>query len=329
VADVRCVTRSAVFLGRQDLCALTACQNRSNYCGRFIRESFMRILPTGHFSPKPLALHITLALLALNLANIACVQAETRPMPWEATPPPHVIEDRLRLDVSVWNMNVDSFLRADPTPSQPGTSLDGESDVGLAKNSVRPDIELALLPGKRQLIRINGFSSRRSGTAVLTQDIKFDDQTYRTNQLVKSTLNLDMLGVGYAYRLLKAPRYELDLGLDVQIASVEANVFTPGFQREADEGVVPIPLLDAEGRWDVWRKWQLVGRYRWLSAHGNDVKGSVADWRAGVQWQYDPHLAIGLHYRSFNISVDSSSNSHPGAVRLDYKGLQLGVRASM
>jgi phosphate-selective porin len=79
----------------------------------------------------------------------------------------------------------------------------------------------------------------------------------------------------------------------------------------------------------VWRKWQLVGRYRWLSAHGNDVKGSVADWRAGVQWQYDPHLAIGLHYRSFNISVDSSSNSHPGAVRLDYKGLQLGVRASM
>jgi hypothetical protein len=113
--------------------------------------------------------------------------------------------------------------------------------------------------------------------------------------------------------------------------SVEANVFAPnsGIKREADQGVVPIPLLDMEGRWEVWRKWQLVGRYRWLSAHGNDIKGSVADWRAGVQWQYSPHLAVGLHYRSFNISVDSASDSHPGAVRLDYKGLQLGVRASM
>jgi phosphate-selective porin len=93
--------------------------------------------------------------------------------------------------------------------------------------------------------------------------------------------------------------------------------------------VAPIPLLDLDGRWEVLPKWQLQARYRWLSANGNDAKGSLTDWRAGVQWQYSQHLAVGLHYRSFNVSVDSSSTNHPGALRLDYKGLQLGVRASM
>jgi len=271
------------------------------------------------------------ALLGLNLAGLGVAHAETRQMPWEQTPPPHLVEDRLRLDVSLWSMGINTVLRADATPSQPGTTLDGESDVGLSKGGLRPDIELTLLPGQRHLIRINGFSSRRDGTATLTRTVVFDNNTYTVGQVVKSTLNLDMLGVGYGYRLLKAPRYELDLGLDVQISSVEANVFAPnsGIKREADEGVAPVPLLDVEGRWEVWRKWQLLGRYRWVGAHGNDVKGHVTDWRAGVQWQYNQHLGIGLHYRSFAIAVDSSSDNHPGAVRLDYKGLQLGVRASM
>jgi hypothetical protein len=279
----------------------------------------MRILPTG------------LTLLVLNVTSTACLQAETRQMPWDATPPPHLVEDRLRLDVSLWNMNANTSLRIDPSPTQVGTMLSGESDVGLSKGGLRPDIELTLLPGERHLVRLNGFSSRRDGTAVLTRRVVFDNNVYNVGTTVKSTLNLGMLGIGYGYRLFKAPRYELDLGLDVQVTSIEANVFAPstGLPREADQGVVPIPMLDVEGRWEVWRKWQLLGRYRWLGANAEDAKGSIADWRAGVQWQYNPHLAIGLHYRSFNISVDSSSNSNPGAVRLDYKGVQLGVRASM
>ena len=283
----------------------------------------MRILPTG-------LVQRVLALLVLNIASIACAQAETRQMPWEESPPPHLLEDRLRLDVSMWNMGINTSIRADQSPSQPGTTLDGESDIGLAKNRLSPDIELALLPGKRHIVRINGFSSRRDGSAVLTRTVKFDENTYLVGQTVKSTLNLDMLGVGYSYRLLKAPRYELDLGLDVQITSVEANAFVPVTgTRDADSGVLPIPLLDTEARWEVLPKWQLQARYKWLSGHGGDVKGSLTDWRAGVQWQFSQHLAVGLHYRSFNVSVDSSSDSHPGAVRLDFKGVQLGVRASL
>ncbi|MGC3983200.1 MAG: hypothetical protein QM808_18245 [Steroidobacteraceae bacterium] len=275
---------------------------------------------------------LSAGLLLLGLGGAVSAQAEVKQKPWEETPPPRLLEDKLRVEVGLWNTGINSFLRSDATAAQPGSTLDGESDIGLSDGKLMPDIELTLLPGQRQLFRINGFSSRRSGSAVLQRSVQFDGNNYTVGDLVKSTLNLDMVGFGYAYRLLKAPRYELDLGADIQIAAAEANVYVPRrVTREADSGVAPIPMLDVEGRVEVLPKWQLLARYRWLGGSGNDgkVSGRLADWRVGVQWQFTQHLGLGLHYRDFNIHVDSSSGSHPGALRLDYKGVQLALRASL
>jgi hypothetical protein len=276
-----------------------------------------------------------LALLAL-LLSASNAQA-AKQMPWEATSPPRLIEDRLRVEVGLWNTSINTTLRADATNSQlgtalAGTTLDGEADVGLPASRLMPEIELTLLPGKRQLLRLTGFSSRRSGSAVLRKDVLFDGTLYRVGDVANSTLNLDMVGFGYAYRMLKAPRYELAIGVDVQIAAVEANVYVPrrGI-RESDSGVLPIPMLDADARWEVFPKWQLLARYRWLGGSGNSgkVSGHIADWRAGVLWQFSQHLGIGLHYRSFILNVDSSSGSNPGEVNLDHKGVELSFRASL
>lgn len=257
-------------------------------------------------------------------------QAEDKQMPWETTPPPRLIEDRLRLEVGLWDAGIDTTIRADATPQQPGTTLSGERDLGLRKQHWMPDFELTLLPGKRHLIRINGLNSRRDGQAMLNSTILFDGNTYSAGSLVKSTLNINLLGVGYGYRLIKTERYEVDTDISVQIASVEANAYVPAnAQRTADSYVVPLPLIGVEGRWEVIPKWQLLGRYQWLGGSGGDVSGAIRDWRVGVQWQFSQHVGVGLHYRGFGINIDSSSNSHPGAVDIKYRGAQLEFRASM
>jgi len=270
-------------------------------------------------------------LVTLHVAGAA--QAASKQMPWEATPPPAVVEDRLRLDVGIWQSKIDTFIRADTTATQPGTALDGEDDVGLANAASMLDVELTLLPGKRQLFRIHGFSSHRYGDAILDRTVNFDGNTYFLNDRIKSVLDLDMLGVGYAYRLVKHPRFEWDLGLDVEIASAQVNVqdLTQGIPREADSGRAPIPMLDTEVRWQIWRNFQLNGRYRWLSVNtnGGDVKGSLKDSRYGVSWQFNPHLNVGIYQRHFGVSVDLASGSNPGSLRLNYKGWELGVRASL
>jgi hypothetical protein len=274
------------------------------------------------------------SLCLAGLFSIDIAHAETRQMPWQATPPPNVIEDKFRLDVGLWRANMDTSLRADSsaTTLQPGTTLDGESDLGLAKSASIADIELTLLPGKRQLFRIGGFSSHRNSSTVLTQTVQYDGNTYLVGQTAKSLLNLDMLGMGYAYRVIKRPRFELDLGADVQIAHIEANVYVPvSGVREADAGSLPIPMLDGELRWEFWRRFELIGRYRWLSGSGNDGKarGAVRDWRYGVTWQFNQHLNAGLFQRHFGVDATVTSGSHPGAVSMQYAGWELALRASL
>lgn len=270
---------------------------------------------------------LSLAALPAALLMAMGAHAETKQMPWESTPPPRVIEDRFRVDVGIWYAGIDTTIRVDSTPQQPGTTLSGESDLGLPDKKWMPNFELTLLPGKRHLVRISGINSRRDGQAVLDQTVHFDNNTYAAGTTVRSTLNINMLGVGYGYRLWKAERFELDADINVQITSVEANVSPASSQRYSY--TVPLPTVGAEARWEVIRKWQLLGRYQWLGGHYDDVSGSDRDWRVGVQWQFSPHLGVGLHYRNFGINVDSRSNSHPGEVELKYRGAQLEFRASL
>ena len=256
--------------------------------------------------------------------------ADVKQMPWESAPPPRLIEDRFRLDVGLWDTSIETQLRADATPQQPGTTLSGENDIGLTKHQSMPNFELTLLPGKRHLIRINAFNSRRDGQAILNSTVSFDGNTYTAGSLVKSTLNLNLLGVGYGYRLLKTERYEVAADISVQIASVETNVYVPSQNiRQADSYVVPLPLVGLEGRWEVIPKWNLLGRYQWLGGSSSDIKGAIRDWRVGVQWQFSQHVGVGLHYRGFGINVESSGGSHPGEVDLKYRGAQLEFRASL
>lgn len=273
------------------------------------------------------ALVISLGGLCMFAASSS--QAASQ-MPWESTPPPRIVEDRFRVEVGFWNTAIDTTIRSDASPQQPGTTLSGENDLGLRDSRAMPDFELTVLPGKRHQLRINGMNSRRDGVAVLNVPIQFDGNTYNAGRLVRSTLNLNMVGVGYGYRALKTERYELDGTLSVQITNVKATADVPAdAQHGGDSYTVPLPFIGAEGRWEVLRKWWLTGRYQWLGATVGDVKGSIHDWRVGVQWQFNPHLGVGLQYRDFDINVDSRSNSHPGRVDLKFRGPQLQVTASM
>jgi len=266
------------------------------------------------------------------VAGLGMAHSEVKQMPWEFNPPPRLIEDRLRVEVGVWNTTISSHLRSDDPEllQQDATELDAEHDLGLSDKGLFADIELVLLPGDRHLFRLSGLTSHRSGSAVLSRDVQFNGNTYHVGDVAKSTLNADMIGVGYAYRLVKMPRFELDAGVDVNITSIEANAYVPAIQfREADSGVALLPLLDIDSRVEILPKWQLQARYRWLGGSARNVNGQFLDWRAGVQWQFNQHVGLGLYYRALGLNVDSSRSDYPGAVRVDYKGAQLAFRASM
>ena len=267
-------------------------------------------------------------VVMLFAAGNAC--ADDLQKPWESTPPPNVIEDRAALEVALWNTSIDTIIRADATPQQPGTTLSAETELGFKRKKLTPDFELTLFPGNRHILRLNGFSSRRTGEIKLKNTVKFDADTYNAGDVIDSTLNINMVGLTYGYRLLKARRYDLAADVRVQIAQFETNVTGPtNSNRKADSIVLPLPMVGVEGHVEVFNKWNLAGRYQWLGTTIGTTHGVIGDWRLGLRWQYSQHLGMGLDYRTFNINVDAKGGSHPGAADLRYRGIQLGFRGSL
>lgn len=272
----------------------------------------------------------TLSFILLSTLVSPMALAQTYPKSWSPEQPPRLIEDRFRLEVNGMGVSMDTRLRVDPSDTVRGTYLDAEKDLGLDDFKVLPQVELTLLPGKRHLVRLTAFRARRSAQHVIDREIVFDDEVYQVNERVDSELNFSFVGVAYGYRFIAAERGELAATLGVNITEVEANaVVLSRVQREADDAILPIPLLGLEGRFALSSRWSIEARAQYLGGEKKDVDAFISDLRGAFTWRQNPHLVWGLGYRSFKIEVDSSNEGDTGRVDLHFDGPELYVRASL
>lgn len=273
--------------------------------------------------------------IALSLVMGAAHAVEPKPtndkLPdWAPKPRPNVIEDKFRAEVMLLGASYDTNLRVDPSIATQGTPINAEDDLGLDDSDLLPLAEITLLPGERHLIRLSGFSMRRSARQQINKTIVFDDQTYQANELVDSTLNMTLFGLTYGYSVVKMPQFDLALTFGIQVVEVEANaVVRSRVVRDSETGVTPLPLAGIEGRYDFNERWSTEMRVQYLSIELDEIDGSVMDARAALTWRTNPYLVFGVGYRLFGVEVDSRDLDMPGRVDMDMSGPLLFMRASM
>lgn len=277
------------------------------------------------------SLVLSLALSLLSVAHAADKKPTNDKLPdWAPQPKPHVIEDRFRVEVMTLSAGLDTDIRIDPTLVTSGTLIHAEDDLGLDDQKLLPLAEITLLPGDRHLIRLSGFSLRRSAREVIDQTIVFDDQTYLPGERVDSTLNLTSFGLTYGYSIVQTQRFDLALTFGVQIVEVEANaVVRSRVVRDSETGITPLPLAGIEGRFDFNDRWSFEARVQYLSVEFDEIDGSVLDARGALTWRMNPYLVFGLGYRTFDVKVDSRDAEDPGLFDMKMAGPLLFMRASL
>lgn len=268
--------------------------------------------------------------LLLPCAVLAQASSATHLPDWAPKPPPRIAEDKLRAEVVVFSAGMDTQLRIDDSLTALGTLVSGEDDLQLDDSKLLAQAEITLLPGQRHLVRLSGMAVHRSAQTTLERPVDFDDQTYLIGERVDSELNLTMFGLTYGYRFVVRERGEFTGTFGIQIAEVEANaVVRSRVIRDAENGVAPIPFAGLEGRIDLSRRWSLEARAQYLTVDVDEVDGSILDARAALTWRKNPHFVFGLGYRTFEIEVDSRSESTPGFVSMTIEGPLLFMRASL
>ncbi len=277
-------------------------------------------------------LSLCICLFLGSLASYSAAGAQDSPVRayFAEEAPLRVVEDRLRLEIGAFGAGIDTILRVDQSPILRGSEISGENDLALANAKVLPQLELTLLPGSRNLIRLSSMSLRRSAQTQLSRRILFDDQVYLANERVSSTLDFALFGLAYGYQFLKSERFDVAATIGVQIAEIEANaIVTNRVLRDAESGVAPLPVLGIEGRAFLGPRWSVEGRVQYLSVDIKEVAGSFVDARLSALWRMGPHLAAGLGYRYFNLSVDSRSARTPGRMDFSIAGPVVFMQASL
>lgn len=263
------------------------------------------------------------------LAGGASQLAQAQP-PWEKQPPPRLIEDRFRVELNVLGASFDTTARVDATPAAPGTVFNAEDDFKIDDYQYLVAGDITLLPGERHLLRLSGLSTQRRGRARLERQIAYDDQTYLVNEIVDSSINLRLFGLTYGFRAIANERMELTPTLGIQIGEYTTNaVVRSRLTREPTGDIAPVPVIGADARFDLSKRWSVEGRVQYVKVEFDDIEASLLDWRLGVAWRINPHLLVGAGYRSFNIDATSFDVGSSGLIDLSITGPLLFVRASL
>ena len=89
-----------------------------------------------------------------------------------------------------------------------GPRLSGEKDLGLEHELNQASLELMFRMLDRHRIRADFFQLKRNGTAQMTRQVQFGDDTYTASDQVVTTSDIRFFGLTYTYSFIHAERFE-------------------------------------------------------------------------------------------------------------------------
>lgn len=239
------------------------------------------------------------------------------------------ITDHFSLRASFFMPSVSTDARFDSSAGVPGTPFNAETDLGLDDKLDQGRVELIFRLRDRHRMRVDYLKIDRDGNRLLNRPITFGNSTYNLNDRVLSTVSWRMLGVTYTWSALRKERYELGVGIGVNLVEAEARGEVRARNlREKGAGVGPMPTVAVDGTWQIAKRWSLNARAQQLSLSVSNVKGSMADYHLDAQYRWVPNAAVGIGYSMFKTDVSLKGSGSPGQFALDSRGPELFFRVS-
>lgn len=239
-----------------------------------------------------------------------------------------------RVSVSLGAMYVSSStaIRADSSAGVVGTVLNAEDQLGLGHTNLEPKFEATVRADSRQRLSFDYFILDRSGGAVVKgSDIVFRNVVFLPGDPLETQLRLRTFGITYEYSFWHSETLELagTLGLHSTDVSTTAKVDTATrhiIQEEDQAG--PIPTVGINATWVASRRFYFNARGQYLSAHIQNISGSLGIYEFDALYRLRPNVAFGVGYTEIRAHLDSQKSSQGGLFNFDTHGPELFVRVA-
>jgi len=200
-------------------------------------------------------------------------------------------------------------------------TLDYESDLKLAENEFLPFIELNYHFNERHNIYLDWKQLHRSAdTQALAKpfQLEINDTIYdiKAGGKLSSTLNIDVLRLGYGYDVFQGSNYDVGLSFGLHTMFIKTGfegmigVCASSELLNVDENVTaPLPDFGIYGQYEFVPGWQVTSHAQYFYITLNDVKGELVDIKVGVDAQITPNWRMSVAYNYYKVDVDIAQNS--------------------
>lgn len=273
----------------------------------------------------------TLISCVLLLISASAFANENNAMPSEQA---YVLPDSFSINIGGLYANSDSYMVV-TNPRTGGTfPLDFEDDLNLKEKQFLPFIELTYAFNQRHNLYLDWKSLHRTAQSPqIAKDFQFtlpdSDTTYdiEAGISLKSTLDIDILRLGYGYDLWQGENYTVgaSVGLHTMFIKTafegEIGICVPNTQLEQYCGekitsqrvvdnslTAPLPNFGVYGNYEFISGWIFKAYAQYFSLKYNDVAGSLVDIRAVVEAELnaDWSLIAGFNYYEVDVDYDQT-----------------------
>ena len=204
-----------------------------------------------------------------------------------------------------------------------GTKIDLKDDLGLkdTKTSFKPTLTY-LTDNKKHKFLFTYETSDYNETAVLTQNITFNNKVYSSSSAVTTKLKTNWYQLGYRYNFdsLYDNKLDISAGLDLNIVDLQTSLVTTGVN-EAFDVTAPLPAAVLEIKYDLLNNLAIEakGAFMTFGSYGN-----YKEYYAGLSFMIPSvkglNLKTGYMLKDIEVEIESDEK-----LNLDYSGIYAGL----
>lgn len=242
-----------------------------------------------------------------------------------------LLADKFHIGVGAFIFDKD--INISVNGSDPGDNIDFDERWGIGSSEQSGSVLGRWRFGEKWSLFGQYFRSDDSARAVLEEDVKWEDITFKAGTNVGAGVDLSVARIFAGRTFSAGPRHEFGLGAGLHWleigAFIDGEVFvddeSTGFARRSVSANAPLPNIGGWYGYAFTPKWLFTAAVDWLYVDLGEYKGGLLNSGVGIQYQAFKHVGFQLRYQVFEIDVDIDKDSWRGSLDLQYKGPYMAV----
>jgi hypothetical protein len=262
-------------------------------------------------------------ILLLSLALESAADEAPRVHPWLTGK--YTLEIGVFLPERTAKLIAGGSIDFNPTPDE---FFDVGSQVTVSQSDSTFAAEFGWRWGPRWSMRMQYFDSAGSNTAVLEEDIVWEDLTFLAGTQATVGTSFELTRFVWDYTLDKSPVFDFGISAGFHWLHIrgfaDGTVETPSgpsYGRETASVDAPLPNIGFVYAHSLSEKWAYRARLDWFSAKIDPYDGIFINASFGVNYQFSERVGLGVNYNYVELDVGVDGDNWRGEIETSYDGI--------